>query len=473
MRSLPKFLGLAVTAGLMALGWSHQARAQAGCGDVNCCDDIDCTDKGGNFCGGLVCSWGSIPHQCVAATGAANEGWCALDTDCKCSGATCGYPASPHCSYTTPPDGGPTPCNVDSECGSCGMVCSYTENPDGGTVCVQADGGDVGHCDSKIGKATCGCKDQICLAASDTCSPPFDLLDAGPNPCNVDSECGACGTVCYHSGTGHECLGQVDAGLAGGFCLQNSDCACNGQTCDTATNFCNFPDAGPLPDSGPVDAGPPGPDAGPFVPCQVDHDCTSLGNGGCGFVCGHSVAPYHCIYASTGDLGFCNGDADCLTCGSNTQTCDPLAHHCTPPQYVPDAGPLPDSGTVTDSGVADSGATPDSGSVKTCTVDADCGALDEVCSHASVPYHCVLASTGDPGYCTTLSSGANPCPAQGQTCISNKCEPPYGYDAGPGDAGNTSSSGCSTPARGGPEVGALLLALGLAGLAVRRRRRLE
>jgi MYXO-CTERM domain-containing protein len=364
------------------------------------------------------------------------------------------------------------------------MICSYKDNPDSGTICVLADGGEAGHCDSTIGNSTCACKDQICAVASNTCFPGFNVLDAGPNPCNVDSECGACGTVCFHDVSGtHACLGQVDAGLPGGFCLGTADCACNGQTCDTTTNFCNFPDAGPPVDAGTLDAGPPPTDGGPVVFCLSDHDCANpaLGSGdGCGWVCGFKTTkPYKCVYASSGDPGICNvsGSNDCLTCGGVTQTCDTSSHTCTPPQYVPDGGPPPDAGSQTDGGGGvDSGTNLDAG-LKICTNDADCGQLDQVCSHKTTPYHCVPASTGDPGFCTTGGS-TNPCPAQGQTCIQNVCTPPYGsvVDGGE-DAGTTSSSGCgSAPAKGGPDLGALLLALGLAGVAAlagRRRRRLE
>jgi MYXO-CTERM domain-containing protein len=486
MRSLPKFLGLAVTVGLLALGWAQQAKA--GC--TACVNDVDCGPCG------WVCNYSVAGQCCVDKTVAGNQnvaGWCdqiGASQGCACTGAVCSAFGGT-CNPDIPPDAGPNPCNVDSECGSCGMVCSYTQNPDSGTVCVLADGGDVGKCDSKTGKTSCGCADQICLAASDTCSPAFNQLDAGPNPCNVDRECqvgGApvCGTVCYHGASGHQCVDlTTDAGIAGGFCLQagGADCSCNGQLCDTTTNICSFPDAGPAvdggPDAGPVDAGPTV-DGGPVVYCLADHDCANplLGSGdGCGYVCGFKTTkPYKCVLASTGDPGICNvsGGTDCLTCGGVTQTCDTASHTCTPPQFMPDAGPVPDSGTGVDSGVADSGTSMDAG-LKLCTVDSDCGAVEDVCSHVSLPYHCVLASTGDPGYCTTQSNGSNPCAVQGQTCISNICTPPYGSDGGAGaDGGSTSSSsGCSTPAQSGPGIAALLLALGLAGLAGKRRRRLE
>jgi MYXO-CTERM domain-containing protein len=220
------------------------------------------------------------------------------------------------------------------------------------------------------------------------------------------------------------------------------------------------------------------------VYCLADHDCANpaLGSGdGCGFVCGFKTTkPYRCVYASSGDPGICNvsGSNDCLTCGGVTQTCDTSSHTCTPPQFTPDAGPPPDAGTVVDAGTKpDSGTSTDAG-IKACVVDADCGQLDQVCSHASVPYHCVLASTGDPGYCTMLPDNSNPCPAQGQTCISNRCNPPYGVDSGVGesDGGESGSSGCGTSAKSSPDAGVLLLALGLAGLvglAATRRRKLE
>jgi MYXO-CTERM domain-containing protein len=183
------------------------------------------------------------------------------------------------------------------------------------------------------------------------------------------------------------------------------------------------------------------------------------------------------VYASSGDPGLCNnpGSGDCLTCNGVMQTCNTSTLTCTPPQYVPDAGPIPDSGTAQDAGMDGGGTVQDAG-VKTCVVDSDCGAVDEVCSHASVPYVCVSVTTGDPGYCTQQSNGVNPCPVQGQMCISNVCTPRYGSDAGM-DGGSTSSSssscGCSSPTQGGPDFGALVLALGLVGLAGMRRRRLE
>ena len=243
--------------------------------------------------------------------------------------------------------------------------------------------------------------------------------------------------------------------------------------CDTTTNFCNFPDAGPPVDAGTRrDAGPPPADGGPVVFCLADHDCANpaLGSGdGCGWVCGFKTTkPYKCVHASSGDPGICNvsGSNDCLTCGGVTQTCDTSSHTCTPPQYVPDAGPPPDAGTSSDGGGGlDSGTNTDAG-VKTCTVDADCGQLDQVCSHATVPYHCVLASTGDPGL--LHHAGAHqPLPRPGTDVHLQRVHPALrlrcGRDGG-SDGGTSGSSGCgSAPAKGGPDAGALLLALGLAG----------
>ena len=110
-----------------------------------------------------------------------------VDPDCKCrEGATC---VGTSCTFVVPqlPDAGPQPCNVDSECGSCGMVCSYTQNADGGTICVLADGGRPGQVRPDDWQVDLRLRATRSAPRRPTpAHPAFNVLDAGPNPCNVD-----------------------------------------------------------------------------------------------------------------------------------------------------------------------------------------------------------------------------------------------------------------------------------------------
>src|SRR5450755_1372249 len=100
MRSLPKFLGLAVAAGLLALGLAQQARAVC----TACVNDVDCGPCG------WVCSY-ALGQCCVDKRVAGNGntvGWCdkgAMDMEgCACAGAVCSFFGGT-CSPDLPPDG--------------------------------------------------------------------------------------------------------------------------------------------------------------------------------------------------------------------------------------------------------------------------------------------------------------------------------------------------------------------------------
>src|SRR5579864_3908004 len=71
---------------------------------ATCNVDIDCMDPGGNYCGGMVCKWGTTGHVCVPAGTDAQgmDGWCGAPSDCKCQaqGATC---VGHFCKFTLPP----------------------------------------------------------------------------------------------------------------------------------------------------------------------------------------------------------------------------------------------------------------------------------------------------------------------------------------------------------------------------------
>jgi streptogramin lyase len=71
------------------------------------------------------------------------------------------------------------------------------------------------------------------------------------------------------------------------------------------------------------------------------------------------------------------------------------------------------------SAVGPLGMTPLGGTVTTCTKDTDCvnsgaGCGGDVCNRAATPPACVLANTGDPGWCTASSDCW--CKSQGATC---------------------------------------------------------
>lgn len=98
MNAVTKTLAICVAAGFSL--WATAAEAA-----IDCTNDVDCADTGGNVCGGKVCKWSTdgLSHTCVAAGTDAKgaDGWCTADTDCKCNaqGATC---AGIQCTFTQP-----------------------------------------------------------------------------------------------------------------------------------------------------------------------------------------------------------------------------------------------------------------------------------------------------------------------------------------------------------------------------------
>jgi MYXO-CTERM domain-containing protein len=101
--------------------------AHAATDPVTCTNDIQCVAVPG--CGGEVCDFINT-QKCIAATGAAQTGWCTVTSDCKCAslGATCelGY-----CTFTTPPDGG----------ASTGTAGTTAAGGAGGTTAAGGSGG--------------------------------------------------------------------------------------------------------------------------------------------------------------------------------------------------------------------------------------------------------------------------------------------------------------------------------------------
>src|SRR5271165_6519380 len=49
--------------------------------------------------------------------------------------------------------------------------------------------------------------------------------------CTNDIDCGGCGLICSWAVTPHVCITAADNPTDPGWCGQNSDCACPGQTC--------------------------------------------------------------------------------------------------------------------------------------------------------------------------------------------------------------------------------------------------
>jgi hypothetical protein len=82
------------------------------------------------------------------------------------------------------------------------------------------------------------------------------------------------------------------------------------------------------------------------------------------------------------------------------------------------------TGTGTASGGTGTGGSSSGGTTggapTVCNVDTDCPCGD-VCSWAQSTHLCVLASTGDPGWC----DGTPNCLYQGQTCSGTSCTPAW------------------------------------------------
>jgi hypothetical protein len=63
-------------------------------------------------------------------------------------------------------------------------------------------------------------------------------------------------------------------------------------------------------------------------PCTKDIDCVSSGKACGGDVCSHKGATPACVFAVTGDPGYCSAPADCW-CAGQGATCDATSHHCS------------------------------------------------------------------------------------------------------------------------------------------------
>lgn len=95
-------LFLSVTLALLVVA-GNPGRSNAADNPTTCTNDIDCVAT--PACGGDVCDWGTSPPKCKAAGSQpkGDDGWCAVDADCKCKGlgAKC---SAPYCTFTKPSD---------------------------------------------------------------------------------------------------------------------------------------------------------------------------------------------------------------------------------------------------------------------------------------------------------------------------------------------------------------------------------
>jgi len=62
--------------------------------------------------------------------------------------------------------------------------------------------------------------------------------------------------------------------------------------------------------------------------CTKDTDCISSGKACGGDVCSHKGATPACVFAVSGDPGYCSAPADCW-CAGQGATCDATSHHCS------------------------------------------------------------------------------------------------------------------------------------------------
>jgi streptogramin lyase len=63
-------------------------------------------------------------------------------------------------------------------------------------------------------------------------------------------------------------------------------------------------------------------------PCVKDTDCIASGQTCGGDVCSHTTTSGTCMFAVTGDLGYCNATTDCW-CAAQGATCNTASHHCS------------------------------------------------------------------------------------------------------------------------------------------------
>lgn len=210
------FVGRITLAIVLALTLSGRASAAT----IECNNDDDCLDVGGNVCGGKVCRWSGGDQLCVNAgcESQGNEGHCQDASDCKCVtwGAVC---AGSRCTFTQPPgSGGAAGADACAQAGAAGAA-------NGGAA---GSGGTSGAAGSAAGGVTSG------GAAGATGGNAGNAGNAGTGAAGGATSGGASGATGGNAGTGASSnAGSPGSGGSGAPALPDAKSADGGCGCRT------------------------------------------------------------------------------------------------------------------------------------------------------------------------------------------------------------------------------------------------
>jgi len=350
-----------------------------------------------------------------------------------CVGVTCN---GHHCEYTTDATACPTGCDpldtTFADCvvgGGCSTVpCKIADATHALPFCDFDDTTTMNRCQCTTATVGTDCTANSCQknasCQAGTCTYEAKAPIGGPC-CNAPTDC-------ISSGTGVDC--------------SNNICACKG-----SKKFCNGAAAG----DGRCVA---------TAGCCLDTDCPA-GNGCQVRTCSIAGA---CGFASNGNPGCCDMDADCggtATCANNTCTCGAGEKFCTGASAgaglcIPTTGccTVSDCAAHTDASVActnnacvytcDSGFHDCSGTCKSSSSVDSCGTM---CTSCPTGNACQTpACTG--GACGFVAGGASPCcNATGDCTPANACQQATACTANMCVFGSTGASGCCNSASDCPK----------------------